>query len=83
MVCRPRHRMAFGYLGYYLNSNVFVSASKSISCEEIDEFVCGKASYVIKAANRFAELAQYKPQPKQYVSGETFTIELICFLVVR
>lgn len=65
------------------DGNVFVSASKSISCEEIDEFVCGKASYVIKAANRFAELAQYKPQPKQYVSGETFTIELICFLVVR
>ena len=57
------------------DGNVFVSASKSISCEEIDEFVCGKASYVIKAANRFAELAQYKPQPKQYVSGETFTIQ--------
>ena len=23
MVCRPRHRMASGYLGYYLNSNVY------------------------------------------------------------
>lgn len=23
MVCRPRHRMAFGYLGYYLNSNAY------------------------------------------------------------
>lgn len=57
------------------DGNVFVSASKSIPCEEIDEFVCGKASYIIKAANRFAELAQYKPQPKQYVSGETFTIQ--------
>ena len=23
MVCRPRHRMALGYLGYYLNSNAY------------------------------------------------------------
>lgn len=57
------------------DGSVFVSANRNISCEKIDEFVSSKASYIIKAIDHFTELAQYKPHPKQYVSGETFTIQ--------
>lgn len=57
------------------DGSVYVSASRNISCKEIDEFVYSKASYVIKAIDYFMELTQYKPQPKKYVSGETFTIQ--------
>ena len=51
-----------------------VSADPGVPCEEIDAFVAGKAPYILKALNHFHEMAQYRPQPKQYVSGETFNI---------
>lgn len=57
------------------DGSVFLSASKSIPCKEIDEFVYSKASYIIEAIDHFMEMAQYKPRPKQYVSGETFNIQ--------
>ena len=57
------------------NGNVFVSASETIPSEEIDEFVRSKSLYIFKAIEHFEEMAQYKPQPKQYVSGETFYIQ--------
>ena len=57
------------------DGSVFVSASALVPAEEIDAFVCSKAAYVNNAIVKFAELAQYRPQPKQYVSGETFYIQ--------
>ena len=54
---------------------VFVSANETVSCKEIDDFVCSKARYIIEAIERFHDMAKYKPQPKQYVSGETFCIQ--------
>lgn len=54
---------------------VFVSANETVSCKEIDDFVCSKAQYIIGAIERFHDMAKYKPQPKQYVSGETFCIQ--------
>ena len=57
------------------NGDVFVSASETIPSEEIDEFVRSKSLYIFKAIEHFEEMAQYKPQPKQYVSGETFYIQ--------
>lgn len=57
------------------DGSVSVSANEMVSCEEIDLFIQSKASYILKAINHFTEMAQYKPQPKQYVSGETFYIQ--------
>lgn len=57
------------------DGSVFVSANETVSCEEIDLFIQSKASYILKAINHFNEMAQYKPHPKQYVSGETFCIQ--------
>ena len=57
------------------DGEVFVSASASVPDSEVDNFVCSKAGYILEAINKFEELAQYKPQPKQYVSGETFYIQ--------
>ena len=54
--------------------SVFVSANPAVPLETIDAFVCSKASYIFDAIDRFREIAQYKPQPKQYVSGETFNV---------
>ena len=38
-------------------------------------FIHSKASYILKAIDHFREMEQYRPQPKQYVSGETFYIQ--------
>ena len=57
------------------DGKVFVSANKMVPCEEIDAFVQCKASYIFKAIEHFREMEKYKPQPKQYVSGETFYIQ--------
>lgn len=57
------------------DGNIFVSANDDVSFEEIDEFVCSKASYILNAIAKFEEIVKYKPKPKQYVSGETFYIQ--------
>ena len=56
------------------DGSVWVSANADVPCGEIDTFVASKAPYILKALDHFHEIAQYKSQPKQYVSGETFTI---------
>lgn len=57
------------------DGSVFVSASDAVPFEEVDAFVCNKVSYILDAVKRFNEMALYKPQPKQYVSGETFYLQ--------
>ena len=57
------------------DGSVFVSANDIVPFEEVDEFVCNKASYILDAIKRFNEIALYKPQPKQYVRGETFYLQ--------
>lgn len=57
------------------DGSVFVSANDRVPCEEVDLFIQSKASYILKAIDHFHEMALYKPQPKQYVSGETFYIQ--------
>ena len=57
------------------DGSVFVSAKSAIPAEEIDNFVYRKASYILNTIHRFAEFAQYHPQPKRYISGETFYIQ--------
>ena len=55
--------------------SIYVSANSTVPIDEIDLFVINKASYISDAIERFNEMAKYKPQPKQYVSGETFYIQ--------
>lgn len=57
------------------DGSVLVSANEIVPCEEVDLFIQRKGSYILKAIDHFSEMAQYKPQPKQYVSGETFFIQ--------
>ena len=57
------------------DGSVFVSANDAVSFDEVDEFVCNKASYILDAVKRFNEIALHKPQPKKYVSGETFYLQ--------
>jgi len=57
------------------DGSVFISANEMVSCEEIDKFIYSKAAYILKAIDHFREMEQYRPQPKQYVSGETFYIQ--------
>lgn len=57
------------------DGNVFVSANNDVPLEEIDEFVRSKSDYVLASVKKFEEMAQCRPQPKQYVSGESFYIQ--------
>ena len=57
------------------DGSVFVSANEMVPCEEVDKFIHSKASYILKAIDHFREMEQYRPQPKQYVSGESFYIQ--------
>ena len=56
------------------DGSVYVSANPSIPEETVDDFVKSKGDYILSALAKFEELAQYMPQPKQFVSGETFQI---------
>lgn len=51
---------------------VYVSANPDVPAEKVDDFVVSKGAYIRSAQKIFHEIAQYTPQPKQYVSGETF-----------
>ncbi len=54
------------------DGTVYVSAAPSVPQARIDAFVASKANYIENAQKKFAEMAQYAPEPKQFVSGETF-----------
>ena len=51
---------------------VYVSVNPDIPAEKVDDFVVSKGAYIRSVQRKFREMAQYAPQPKQYVSGETF-----------
>ena len=59
------------------DGSIRVSANASVPVSVIDAFVSGKAAYILAALKKFDEIAQYSPQPQQYVSGETFKEALI------
>lgn len=61
-------------LRIHKDGRVFVSAGVSVPPEEVDAFVIRKGSYIRSAQRKFSQMAQYAPQQKQYVSGETFYI---------
>ena len=53
---------------------VFVSANRTVSCTEIDRFVRSRSKYVLAALQKFKNAVRLSPQPKKFVSGETFYI---------
>lgn len=57
------------------DGSVHVSANRFISPSEIDAFVVSKGTYVLRAVDKFHEMVLNRPQPKRYISGETFYIQ--------
>ena len=57
------------------DGSVYVSANKLVAAKQVDAFLISKARFILNAQNHFQEQAKMKPQPKQYVSGETFYIQ--------
>ena len=57
------------------DGSVYVSANAAVPEEKIDEFLINKGAFIRNAQKKFREQEQYKPLPKQYVSGETFYIQ--------
>lgn len=62
-------------LRIHKDGNVYVSAGEQVPLQEIDEFIISKGNYILKAIDTFAEMEAHSPQPKQYISGETFYIQ--------
>lgn len=57
------------------DGSVYVSANAAVPAEKIDDFLISKGNFIRNAQNKFKEQEQYKPLPKQYVSGESFHIQ--------
>ena len=57
------------------DGSVYVSANSRVPAKMVDEFLVSKEQFIMNAQKRFREQAELKPQPKQYVSGETFYIQ--------
>lgn len=57
------------------DGSVYVSANTAVPDEKIDDFLISKGNFIRNAQNKFKEQEQYKPLPKQYVSGESFNIQ--------
>lgn len=56
------------------DQSVYVSANKNVSERIIRDFLQSKSDYILKALDRYAEMAKYAPKPKMYVDGESFRI---------
>lgn len=57
------------------NGSVYVSANEHVSAATIDAFVLSKSNFINNAIAKFKEIEHYKPEPKQYISGESFYIQ--------
>lgn len=57
------------------DGSIYVSANAMVSAEQVDGFLINKSQFILNALKRFREQTEMRPQPKQYVSGETFYIQ--------
>lgn len=57
------------------DSSVYVSANSLVPAQQVDDFLVSKANFILNAQKRFRAQAEMRPQPKQYVSEETFYIQ--------
>lgn len=56
------------------DQSVCVSASSRVSVSVIEGFMRDKADFILRALERYAEIAENAPKPKQYSEGEVFRI---------
>lgn len=56
------------------DQSIYVSANCEVSEKNIQDFLQSKTDYILKALDRYAEMAKYAPKPKMYIDGETYTI---------
>ena len=56
------------------DGSVYVSAGPSVPLQLVDEFVEQKAAYICRVRDQFLSMAEYAPKPKQYISGESFSV---------
>lgn len=56
------------------DQSICVSASEQIPISQIEKFIVSKSEYILKALERYAEIAKYSQKSKQYVDGESFKI---------
>ena len=57
------------------DGSVYVSANAMVAAAQIDDFLISKSQFILNALKRFREQEEMRPQPNQYVSGETFYIQ--------
>ena len=57
------------------DGSVYVSANPMVPADEVDDFVIRKGEYITRAVHQFHMMQQYQPEPKRYVSGETFYLQ--------
>ena len=57
-----------------LDGSINVSANYATDKKEIERFLISKMGYLLKIQSMFKASAHQKPQPKQYVNGESFYI---------
>lgn len=62
-------------LRIHKDGKVYVSADEMVPLAEIESFMIRKGQYILRTIDQFEEQRQYQPQPKQFVSGETFYIQ--------
>lgn len=56
------------------DQSVYVSANHTVSEKDIQDFLQSKSGYILKALDRYAEMAKLASKPKMYVDGESFRI---------
>lgn len=56
------------------DASVYVSAPKDVSESVVTQFVKRRSRYIAEAQQQFREFRQYAPQPRHYVSGESFSV---------
>ena len=56
------------------DASVYVSAPKDVPESVVTQFVKRRSRYIAEAQQQFREFRQYAPQPRHYVSGESFSV---------
>lgn len=56
------------------DQSIYVSANKQVPVSQIEKFIVSKSDYIVKALERYAEIAKYSQKSKLYVDGESFRI---------
>lgn len=56
------------------DASVYISAPKDVPESVVTQFVKRRSRYIAEAQQHFREFQQYAPQPRHYISGESFSV---------